>query len=211
VISSLREVQKSGWNIWSNIELTNTAFQLLFEIGPSNTVLSEIEELVLTEEQQSDWVIAGGLLIRIMKLLEADKRRDFFGVIADHISSILKPEQSQYSVSDESKKFEEPIPELTADACIESLLITLLDRRRLGDHKQFRPGSTDHRGESQVVEKDAFKKRLYRQPTSGRHCRIDTRKDLLCSGGQVEREPVHDAANRGQHFVPRCGSGGIVG
>jgi hypothetical protein len=127
VISSLREVQKSGWNIWSNIELTNTAFQLLFEIGPSNTVLSEIEELVLTEEQQSDWVIARGLLIRIMKLLEADKRRDFFGVIADHISSILKPEQSQYSVSDESKKFEEPIPELTADACIESLLITLLD------------------------------------------------------------------------------------
>ncbi len=30
-------------------------------------------------------------------------------------------------------------------------------------------------------------------------------KNLLCSRGQVEREPVHDAANRGQHFVPRCG------
>jgi hypothetical protein len=127
VISSLREVQKSGWNIWSNLELADTAFQMLSEIGPSNSLLSEIDELVLTDEHQSDWAIARALLIRIMKLSEAHDRRDLFGIIADHISSILQPEKSQYSVSDESKRFDEPIPELSADACIESLLIALLD------------------------------------------------------------------------------------
>jgi hypothetical protein len=127
VISSLREVQKSGWNIWSNDELVDLAFRMLFEIGPSDTIFSEFEELVLSEEHQSDWLIARVLLIRIMKLLGTDERRELFGVIADHISSILKPEQSEYSVSDESKSFKEPIPELTADACIESLLIALLD------------------------------------------------------------------------------------